>query len=282
MRSLRSMLSATVAGGALFAVAATPARADGRTLFTWSGTVDREAVIVMRGAMLETRGDGFNDFRDARFRVSEALPRAYGSVSIARADGRGDVEVIEQPSPFNGYTARVRVRDRQSGADRYRLVVTWEGARGDDRRGGRNDDDRDDGRFGRGDGRGDGRGGNDRRDDDRRDRDGRYGRSDDVGGRRDAGALRISAAVDDVVEIRIRGRRVDVVTRSGREVFNVRYDVRGAGLPAYAVPLDLRRYAGRGNAVIAQYPRDWNNWTAVIRIDDSRGGVDGYDLDLRW
>ena len=294
MRSLRSMLSATVAGGALFAVAATPARADGRTLFTWSGTVDREAVIVMRGAMLETRGDGFNDFRDARYRVSEALPRAFGSVSIARADGRGDVEVIEQPSPFNGYTARVRVRDRQSGADRYRLVVTWEGARGDDRRGGRDDDGGNDGRndgrntgrnTGRDDGgfgRGDDRRGNDRRDDDRRDRDGRYGRSDDVGGGRDAGALRISAAVDDVVEIRIRGRRVDVVTRSGREVFNVRYDVRGAGLPAYAVPLDLRRYAGRGNAVIAQYPRDWNNWTAVIRIDDSRGGVDGYDLDLRW
>ncbi len=275
MRSLRSILSATVAGGALFAVAAAPARADGRTLFTWSGTVDREAVIVMRGAELETRGDGFNAFRDARYRVSEALPRVTGSVSIARADGRGDVEVIEQPSPFNGYTARVRVRDRQSGADRYRLVVTWEGARGNDRRDGRDDDDRNDGRFGRDDDRRNGGW----RDDDRR---GRAGRDADFGGRRDAGALRISAAVDDVVEIRIRGRRVDVVTRSGREVFNVRYDVRGSGLPAYAVPLDLRRYAGRGNAFIAQYPRDWNNWTAVIRIDDSRGGVDGYDLDLRW
>jgi hypothetical protein len=62
----------------------------------------------------------------------------------------------------------------------------------------------------------------------------------------------------------------------------VRYDVRGAGLPEYDVPLDLRRFAGRGNVTITQYPRAWNNWTAIIRIDDSRGGVDGYDIDLRW
>ena len=118
----------------------TPARADGRTLFSWSGTVDREAIIVMRGAFLETQGDGFESFREARFRISEALPRASGTVSIARADGRGDVEVIQQPSLFNGYTTRVRVRDRQSGADRYRLVVTWQGAGEYGRRDGERDD----------------------------------------------------------------------------------------------------------------------------------------------
>lgn len=268
MLNLRSMLSATIAGGAMLAASASTARADGRTLFTWSGTVDREAVIVMRGAFVETRGDGFESMREAKFRVTEALPRANGSVSISRADGRGDVEVIEQPSLFNGYTTRIRVRDQQRGADRYRLVVTWEGARGFDPRDRRDDDRRDDGR----------------RDDDRRGNGGFGGDRRDGGlnGRRDAGALRLSAAVDDVAEIRIRGRRVDVVSRSGRPVYNLHFDIRGAGLPQYAVPLDLRRFAGRGNVFIAQYPREWNNWTAVIRIDDSRGGADGYDLDLRW
>ncbi len=277
MISLRSMRSATVATGALLALNATPARADGRTLFTWSGTVDREAVIVMRGAFLETRGDGFESFREARYRVSEALPRANGNISISRSDGRGDVEVIEQPSLFNGYTARVRVRDRQRGADRYRLVVTWEGVRSFDRHDRRDDDDH----------RDNDRRDNDRRDDDRRgngsrDGDGRGSRDENFGGRRDAGALRLSAGVDDVAEIRIRGRRVDVVSRSGRPVYNVRFDVMGAGLPDYAVPLDLRRFAGRGNVFISQYPRAWNNWTAVVKIDDSRGGADSYDFDLRW
>ena len=293
MRSVRSTLSATLTGGALLAATATSARADGRTLYTWSGTVDREAIIVMRGAFLETQGDGFESFREARFRVTDALPRTNGTVSIARADGRGDVEVIQQPSLFNGYTARVRVRDRQSGADRYRLVVTWQGVSGYDRR----DGDRDDrGGYGRDD---DGRGGNDRGDygrgDDGRGDNGRgdYGRSgndrsdngrggDEYGDRRDAGALRWSGLVDDVAEIRIQGRRVDYVSRSGRSLYNVRYDVRGVGLPAYAVPLDIRRFAGRGNVIIAQYPRSWNAWTAVIKIDDSRGGADVYDFDLRW
>lgn len=287
MRSVRSMLSATLTGSALIAATATPALADGRTLYTWSGTVDREAIIVMRGAFLETQGDGFESFREARFRVSDALPREQGFVSIERSDGRGDVEVIQQPSMFNGYTARVRVRDRQSGADRYRLVVTWRGAgdrdrRNDDRddRGGYGRDDNDRGGYGRGDSDrgGYGRGGNDRGDNGRGD----DGRGDEYSGRRDAGALRWSGLVDDVAEIRIQGRRVDYISRSGRSLYNVRYDVRGAGLPSFAVPLDVRRFAGRGNVFIAQYPRSWNGWTAVIKIDDSRGGADAYDFDLRW
>ena len=290
MRSVRSMLSASLTGSVLLAATAIAARADGVTLYTWSGTVDREAVIVMRGADLETQGDGFESYREARFRILDALPRTNGTVSIERADGRGDVEVIQQPSLFNGYTARVRVRDRQSGADRYRLVVTWRGQGDWDRRD--RDHDRDDrGGYGRGD---NDRGGygrdRDGRDRDGRDRDGRdgngrgdYGRgSEAYGNRRDAGALRWSGLVDDVAEIRIQGRRVEYFSRSGRSLYNVRFDIRGVGLPTYAVPLDIRRLAGRGNVFIAEYPRSWNGWTAVIKIDDSRGGADVYDFDLRW
>ncbi len=301
MFSVRAMLSATLTTGALLATTASAAHADGRQLFVWSGTVDREAIIVMRGSALETQGDGFESFREARYRVSDALPRAAGYVRVERADGRGLVEVIEQPSPFNGFTTRVRVLDRQSGADRYRLVATWEGVgsgRGDDRHDDRYDDrgngrgddryddrydDRSDDRYddrgnrNRGRGRGNGKGNGHGRFEDREDR----GRGD-YGSHRDAGVLRFSAVVDDVAEIRIRGRRVDVVSRSGRPLYNVRYDVRGAGLPDYALPLDLRRNAGRGNVRIVQYPRAFNNWTAIIRIDDSRGGPDNYDIDLRW
>ena len=335
MFSLRSMLSATLTTGALLATTATAAHADERQLFVWSGTVDREAIIVMRGSAIETRGDGFNPFRDAQYRVSDALPRAAGRVRVQRADGRGDVDVIEQPSPLNGYTTRVRVRDPQSGADRYRLVATWDGVgndryddrsndryddrsndRYDDRNDGHNDgrnDDRDDGRYdgrsddryddrsngryddrgNRGRGRGNGKWKKDKgRYGDRDDRDGRDDRNDrndrndrdrdGFGTRRDAGVMRFSGMVDDVAEIRIRGRRVDVVSRSGRPPYNVRYDVRGAGLPNYALPLDLRRNAGRGNVTVVQQPRAWNSWTAVIRIDDSSGGPDNYDIDLRW
>jgi hypothetical protein len=271
MRSLRSMFTATLSTSALLVSTASVAHADDRQLFVWSGTVDREAIIVMRGGQIETQGEGFEVFRDTRFRVREPLPRMAGIVRVVRSDGRGEVDVIEQPSPFNGFTTRVRVRDRASGADRYRLEAYWDGPRGG--RGDRwEDDDRDDDRRDRRGDRGRGNGG--------------FGgwRVDDrgIGGHRDAGVLRFSAVVDDVAEIRIRGRRVDFLTRSGRPVYDVRYDVRGAGLPMYAIPLDVRRLNGRGNVSIAQYPRAWNNWTAVIRINDSRGGADAYDIDLRW
>jgi len=264
MTTARTRLAIAMSGITLLALVAPTARADGRTLLTWSGTVDREAIITMRGAFVDTRGDGFETYRDARYRVTEALPRVNGIVRV-RVDGRGAVDVIEQPSATNGFTARVRVRDRQSGADRYRLVMTWEGQPVSDRR-----DRRDDDRW------------NDRRGGGRIEM-GRGSRRDETDFvRAGGGSLRWTGGVDDVAEIRIRGRRVEFYARSGRQLRDVRFDVNGAGLPQASVPLDLRRFAGRGNVTIAQYPRAYNDWTAVIRIDDSRGGPDTYDIDLRW
>ncbi|HYW49992.1 MAG TPA: hypothetical protein VE861_05265, partial [Gemmatimonadaceae bacterium] len=168
------------------------------------------------------------------------------------------------------------------------LIVTWQGE--DDDRGygrGRDGYDRRDNGNHSGWYKGDRK--DDRRDDRRGGYDDRRGgyddrdsRGGDLGGRRDAGVLRFSASVDDVAEIRIRGRRVEAYARSGRQLYDVRYDVRGASLPQYALPLDLRRMAGRGNVTIAQYPRAYNDWTAIIRIDDSRGGPDNYAFDLSW
>jgi hypothetical protein len=275
MRTIHSLVSTAITSGVLLASTASVARADDRTLFYWSGTVDREIILVMRDAQLNTLGEGFDFSRDARFRVSEALPRMQGRVKIARIDGRGYADVIEQPTRYNGFTTRIRIRDVQGGADRYRLVVTWDAfdrrddeyVRDDDRRGGRRggwDSDRD---FGRDDRFGNGS------------RDGR----DDVGGRRDAGVLRFSGEVDDVAEIRIRGRQVEYFSRSGAPLYRVRTDVRGAALPTnYSVPLDVRRLAGRGDVTITQYPRAVNNWTAVIRISDFRAGADNYAIELRW
>ena len=178
MFSLRSLLSATVSSTVLLATSATAAHADGRQLFSWSGTVDREAIIVMRGTVIETQGDGFDAYRDTRYRVRASLPRSAGWVRVVRSDGRGDVDVIEQPTPLNGFTTRLRVRDRAAGADQYRLEAYWDESRdrrGDDRYDNRDDDRRDD-RY-------------DSRDDDRRDGRGdeRYESRDDDRGKRGRG-----------------------------------------------------------------------------------------------
>jgi hypothetical protein len=214
-----------------------------RALFTWTGRVDREVLIVVRGRDVSTRG--FDARLPNRTRVNSALPRTSAHVVVQLNDGRGDVEVIEQPSARNGYQAVLRVRDPRAGADRYRLTAYVDN-RGDDVYG-RREDDR----------------GNTRRN----------------GG---AGALSWSGRVDDVVEIQLSGRRVDAITRSGNRVSDVNTNIRGSGLPNRNVALYIDVHSGRGDIAIVQQPSAWNGYTAVIRIYDRRSGPAYYDFTAYW
>lgn len=271
-----------------------------RQLFTWSGRVDREVFITMRGR--DVRTSGIDARLPNRARVDDPLPRGRGDVRVRLLDGRGQARVVEQPSARNGYTTTIRITDPRGGADSYRVVAFWEG---DDRNGGRDDGwfdrgrDRDD-RRGRDDcapnnnGRGGGWGRGGRPDDcDRRPGRGNENRGrddrggwDDRGGRggRDGGSgvLRWSGRVDDVVEIRLSGRRVEAVTRSGRRVEDVNSNVRGNGLPARDLTIALDRHSGRGNIQVIQQPAAWNSYTAVIRISDPQGGASWYDFSAFW
>ncbi|GAB1342834.1 hypothetical protein [Gemmatimonas sp.] len=284
----------------LVASAAHAAPAD-RELFTWSGRVDREVYITMRGR--DVRTTGVDARLPNRARVGDALPRGRGDVRVRRLDGRGDVRVIEQPSARNGYTTVIRISDDRGGADNYRVAAYWDGDDRFDRddRNGRDRDNRDD-RWGRDDcgpnnnGRGGGWGrggrqddcdyrpgrGNDNRNDRDRDRDDRGGWNDRDGQIGGSGSLRWSGRVDDVVEIRISGRRVDAITRSGQRVEDVNSNVRGGGLPSRAVSISIDRHSGRGNVQVVQQPSAWNNYTAVIRIYDPQGGASWYDFSAFW
>ena len=264
-----------------------------QSLFTWSGTVDREVFIVMRGRSVTTEG------RDAglpnRVRFGGEVPRGLGILRVSVDEGRGDVDVIEQPNPRNGYQAVIRIRDPRGGADRYRVTAIWSGDSRDRDVRDRDSDDRyrngSDrafpgkghayGRRGRdGDDRGMNRGG----DDDRGVNRGGYDDRDDDGRSRytDHGSLQWNGRVDDVVEIRIQGRRVDYVTRSGAELRDARSEMAGAGLPRQAVNVVLDRADGRGEVAVVQQPNARNDFTAVIRVTDPRGGAAAYGLVARW
>ena len=118
----------------LTALAAAPAAAQSpRRLFVWTGRVDREAILVMRGRDLDARVDDRDDRwrgrgrdrdRDRdRERVVAPLPRAAGVVTLAVDEGRGRVQVLQQPSARNDWTTIVRVRDERGGDERYRVVA---------------------------------------------------------------------------------------------------------------------------------------------------------------
>jgi hypothetical protein len=72
------------------------------------------------------------------------------------------------------------------------------------------------------------------------------------------------------------------MTRSGVTVQEVNANIRGGGLPERAVTVQLNSHSGRGNLDIVQQPSARNGYTAIIRINDPRGGAGFYDFTASW
>jgi hypothetical protein len=232
-----ALLSLALTAGAV------PALSAQEPLFEWSGRVNGEVRLFMRGADVWTQ-----DYRGRRngrggVRVARALPSRPGQVRVQLLNGRGDVRVLQQPSSRNNYTAVVQVRDDGRRADRYRLAAYWQPI----------------GRWGGGSG-----------DWDRDNYDPRDGR------------LRWTGAVDDEVEIRIQGRNVDTRTLSGNGTRDVRAGIEGRALPRRDLQVRVRERQGRGTVTVVQQPGQWNGYTAVIRVRDRQGGFGYYDFDVVW
>lgn len=95
--------------------------------FEFQGTVDKEIQIQLRGNRGFVQPIGAGDTRANRgLRVVNGIPNQEGTLVVERLAGRGDVDIIQQPSSGNGYTATLRVRDRQGGADNYRIIAYFQ------------------------------------------------------------------------------------------------------------------------------------------------------------
>ena len=90
-----------------------------------------------------------------------------------------------------------------------------------------------------------------------------------------------SGSVDDVVRITIRGRQAFSQVRSGQRILNPRWNFNKT-LPRRNVTVSLDKRDGRGSARVIQQPRNYNNYSAIIEIRDSRGGRDNYTIDVDW
>ena len=97
-----------------------------REVYEWAGVVDKEIRIQIRGARAYVQAVGEGDARGGRGRVVNPLPQQTGNLVVQRLEGRGDIDVLEQPSARNGYTATFRIRDPRGGSERYRIVAYWE------------------------------------------------------------------------------------------------------------------------------------------------------------
>src|SRR5829696_1645332 len=87
--------------------------------------------------------------------------------------------------------------------------------------------------------------------------------------------------VDDDVRIRIRGGSADVETIGGTPYDDGQPNFYNS-LPNRRVTVRLTQKRGRGEIFIEQQPSRENDFTAVVRIKDTKGGASEYEFELTW
>ena len=87
--------------------------------------------------------------------------------------------------------------------------------------------------------------------------------------------------VDDDVRIRIRGGTADVETIGGTPYDDGQPNFSNS-LPPRRVTVRLTTRRGRGEIFIEQQPSRENDFTAIVRIKDPRGGASEYEFELTW
>jgi hypothetical protein len=91
----------------------------------WSGQVDDRIRVMFRGNRAWSQRISGQQTYGEQASFASPLPRANVDVSVNKLRGRGDVEIVERPSPSNNYTLVVEIYDKDGGADAYDLEVNW-------------------------------------------------------------------------------------------------------------------------------------------------------------
>ena len=100
---------------------------DGRTSgrLRWRGTVDGETQLLVRRSDVEPRTLSGLPASATTFNFTSPLPRRVVDVRLEKKKGRGDIEIVQQPSRNNDFTAVVEIRDKKGGADDYEFELIW-------------------------------------------------------------------------------------------------------------------------------------------------------------
>ena len=233
--------------------------------FQWRGQVDGVDEILIRGGSVQVRHLEAKPIQRQEHRFTAPLPEWDVDLELDKIEGRGDVRLIEEPSSWNDYTAVVRIDDSDEiGDGYYEFELTW--------------NERDDwGDWGD-------RGDQSEREpwDDFEDAESDiWGREDDQDWDDEGGAFRWEGRVDIGAEILIRGgdHEVDGDSGQGTQELRSRFT---ADLPETEVTVSLRQLDGRGRVELIQTPSAENDYTVVVRIEDSDSGDDTYEFELSW
>ena len=111
-------------------------------------------------------------------------------------------------------------------------------------------------------------------------RDVRTMRANITGGGGESGKCTIEVRVDQVAMVEIAGDEGRLITEQGQPS-EWRRMVCTAPLPRNVADFRFRGVDGRGRQELVSDPRS-NRGVAVIRIEDPKGGSEGYTFDIEW
>ncbi len=226
-------------------------RNSGPGALSWSGRVDHEAVVIVQGRAARATTVRGRAVTDERANFTGRLPNAPVEVQLADAEGRGEIQIIEQPGSGNGYTAKVRIFDGEGGDSQYRFTLQWQDGSGSDSGsifgnvlGGVGSTTAGSGRL--------------------------------LGGRQ----IVWRGFVDGRVRVNFQGDRSWVERLAGGAVSNVRADF-GSMLPRNS-DVDIRKVRGRDDVEVIERPSASNGYRLILEIEDSKSGADEYEIEVTW
>ena len=85
----------------------------------WTGSVDRDLRITIRGSSSTYGVASGAQPRSVSTSMERTLPRRDGYIEVHQRQGRGTVQVIQQPTRYNDFTAIVRVLDHEGSYGYY-------------------------------------------------------------------------------------------------------------------------------------------------------------------
>jgi len=109
----------------------TAAAAPGTTLLgnnlNWRGDVDRTVEVSLRHRSVRVNVVSGRSLRHRQqdTRVEGFLPARPVTVRLENVEGPGTVEIVEQPTEANNYTALVRITNNEPSRAEFRFVLRW-------------------------------------------------------------------------------------------------------------------------------------------------------------
>ena len=91
----------------------------------WHGTVDDITQIRVQGSYVEVSAVSGTAYSDGSYNFTSSLPYRPVTVRLNKISGRGNMQVIQQPSRDNDFTAVIEVRDTNRGPSSYEFEISW-------------------------------------------------------------------------------------------------------------------------------------------------------------